>query len=323
MNRRQYLVAASLGLVAGPVALGQSRTLLRIGWLSFARDDQLGALAGLRLGLRDLGYVEGRNLRIDARWGEDSNERLSRLASELVQSAPDLIVAQGPAVFELQRATDTVPIVFVFSGDPVLAGLVDSLARPGRNMTGISQLSLELVGKRLQILKQALPRLKKVAVIANTRHAGEQIELRVSRVAASALGIEVQYLPISSPVAIDAALDSAARGQSEALLVFPDAGMMRQAERIAAFANEHRLPAISGWAEFVHRGNLLSYGPKSSAMFNRLAHYVDRIARGVRPADLPVELPTVLELVVNRKAANAMGLVLPKSLLLQATEVIE
>mgnify|MGYP001306966455 CR=1 FL=1 len=323
MKRRMFAAALGAGLAAPTQAIAQTKGVARIGWLSFARaDSYLGAYDAFRLGLSELGYAEGRNVTIEAHWGDDSRERMNAQAAELARARPDVVVAQGPAVFALKSAGSTLPTVFAFSGDPVEAGLVDSLARPGRNMTGLTQLSVELVGKRMEMLKQALPQLRRVAVIANTAHAGEQVELRASRSAAEAMGLTLEYLPIRGPAELASALDAALRARCEAIVVFPDAGMMRYSERVAAFANEHRMPAISGWSEFARRGNLLSYGPNASAVFKRLAYFVDRLLKGARPQDLPVELPTVVEFVINLSAARRLGVSIPQSLLLRADEVM-
>ncbi len=324
MKRRYAGLAIALGLYGGERTLAQPRGPARIGWLSYTRaDSPLRVFDALRLGLRDLGYVEGYNIVVEARWGDDSRERLDLQAAELLRWQPDVIVAQGPAVFALQRSATKLPVVFVFSGDPIEAGLADSLARPGRNMTGVSQLSLELVGKRMEILKSAMPQLKRMAVVANTAHAGEQTELRTSQAAASALGLTLDYVPLRAVAEIETALATVLRSRSEAISVFPDVGMMRLAERFAAFATDHRVPSISGWAEFAKRGNLLSYGPQQGAAVGRLAYFVDRILKGAKPADLPIELPTVLDLTINLKAAKALGITIPKTLLLRADEVIE
>ncbi len=323
-GRRSCLLLAGCAAAASASVLAQPRPLPRVAWLSYARSDTpLRPLDAFMAGMQNAGYTDGSNVRIDARWGDDSRERLDALAAELTAAQPDVIVAIGPAVFSFLRSGTTLPIAFVFSGDPVEAKLVESLARPGRNMTGLTQMSLELVGKRMEVLRQALPQLTKVAVLANTGHAGEQAEWRVSRQAAEALGLSLEYLPIRSPAEIAAALLLAKRAQCGAVVVFPDAGMMGHSERFAAFALENAFPAISGWAEFAKRGNLLSYGPKANIAFSRVAYFVDRILKGARPAELPVEQPTTVELVVNLKAARAMGLIIPQSLLLRADEVIQ
>jgi putative ABC transport system substrate-binding protein len=274
--------------------------------------------------LRDLGYVEGRDLVIDARWGEGSSERLEQLAVELVQSKPDLIVTQGgPATHPVIRAGATMPVVFGYSGDPVEARVVSGLARPGRNLTGVSFLSIDLVGKRLELLKDVMPGLKRIAILANPQHPGEQSELRASQAAAKALGLSFQYFQAQTSAQLEDALAAILKTRSEAVDVFPDALMLRYSQRIAEFAMNSHVPAISGWAQFAENGNLLSYGPNLRDGYRRLATYVDRIVKGANPADLPVELPTTVELVVNLKTAKALGLTIPTALMARADQVIE
>jgi putative ABC transport system substrate-binding protein len=242
----------------------------------------------------------------------------------LVRLKVDVIVTQGPAVLGARAMTGSIPVVFGFSGDPVEAKLVESLGRPGGNLTGLSLLALELVGKRLELLKEALPGLTRVAILANPSHPGEQAELKASQTAASRLGLTVQYLPVRAVSDFDAAFDAIARERAEAIVAFPDALMMRQAKAIAAFAAKRRIPAVSGWAQFVVDGNLMTYGPNLEESYRYIAtHYVDRILRGAKPADLPVEQPTKFELVINLKTAKALGLTIPQSILLRVDEVIE
>jgi putative ABC transport system substrate-binding protein len=299
--------------------------VFRIGWIS---NDRGGGnppmFEAFREGLRDLGYVEGRNLVIDSRWGEGSDERLEQLAVELVKSKPDVIVTQGgPATYPVVRAGATMPVVFGFSGDPVEAGIVSSLPRPGRNFTGITFLSFDLVGKRMEMLKEAMPGLKRVAIIANPQHAGEQGELRASQTAAKKLGLAIDYHQVRNEAEFEDALAAMLKSHSEALDMFPDALLMRYSEKIAAFSANNRIPAISGWASFAERGNLMTYGPNLQDVFRRLAIYVDKIIKGAKPAELPVELPTTVELVINMKTAKALGIKIPNSILVRADKVIE
>jgi putative ABC transport system substrate-binding protein len=312
MDRRDSIIAL-LALGTSPFAAeAQPSTVYRIGWISVDRAAGSPFLDPLRMGLRNLGYVEGRNLVIDARWGDGSMERLEKLA-----------VTQGPSVFSLRKAGAAMPVVFGFSGDPVEAGLADSLARPGRNFTGMSFLSLELVGKRMELLKEMMPGLKRVAIIARPEHAGEQGELRTSQAAANSMGLSVAYFPIKSARELELALAAIPESRSEAIVAFPDAIMMRFGEAIAAFSVKNQIPAISGWAQFAERGNVMTYGPVLSDGFRRLAYYVDRILKGAKPADLPVELPSSVELVVNLRTAKAIGLTVPRSLLVRAERIIE
>lgn len=323
-TRRKFLFALSAGALISPWAAAQQAKILRIGWLSNAVAANSPFLEAFRGGMRDLGYVEGRNLIIDARWGEGSSEKTDQLAVELVKSNPDVIVtAGGPGTFPVVRAGATMPVVFAFSGDPVEAGIVSSLGRPGRNFTGVTFLSLDLVGKRLELLKEVIPRLKQVVIIANPQHAGEQGELRASQAAAKALGLAVDYHRVRNESEIDNALAVMLKSHSEAMDMFPDALLSRYSEKIAAFAEKNRIPAISGWAVFADRGNLMAYGPNLRDSYRRLATYVDKIVKGAKPADLPVEQPSTVELVVNLKTAKAIGITIPQSVLARADRVIQ
>ena len=305
-------------------ALAQPPKVLRVGWLSNDKSATSPFYEAFRNGLRDLGYLEGSNLVIEAKFGEGYGERLDALAVELVQWKPQIIVTQGgPATYPVIRAGATMPIVFGFSGDPIEGKLVKTLAHPGGNMTGMTFLSHELVGKRMELLKEALPSLKRASVLARPQHPGEQAELRTTQTAAKTLGLAINYEPVNSDAELEKALTATLKSNSEAIVAFPDAGMMRYGEQIAAFSLKHRIPAISGWAQFANSGNLMSYGPNLRDVFRRLAIYVDKINKGARPADLPVELPTSVEMVVNLKTAKAMGLKIPNSILLRADKVIE
>ena len=280
--------------------------------------------AAFREGMRERGYLEGRDVIIEPRWGEGSNERLDQLAVELVKSNPRLIVTQGgPATYTVVRAGATMPIVFAFSGDPVDGKLVDSFAHPGRNLTGVSLLSLDLVGKRMELIKETLPSLKRIAVLANPQHPGEQSELNASRAAAKQLGLALEYFQLPASANLDDTLPAVTKSRSDAIVVFPDAYMMRLSERIAEFAVKQRIPAISGWAQFAEAGNLMTYGPNLRDSYRRLAYYVDRILKGTKPADLPVELPMKFELIINLKAAKQIGLTIPPNVLVRADKVIK
>jgi ABC-type uncharacterized transport system substrate-binding protein len=327
MNRRRFLGASgALAAFGYPLrAVAQQPAMHRIAWLSFDREAAGSPFfAAFRDGLRELGHIEGRNLAIDARWGDGSSERLDALAAELVKSNAEIIVTQGgPALRPTIRAKPKVPIVFSFSGDPLVAGFIDSLARPGRNLTGITFLSLDLAGKRIELLKEVAPALRRLAVLANPEHPGEQSELRASQAAAKALGVTVDYFQTRNLPELEKSLASILKARSEAVVVFPDAITMRFRARIAAFSLQYRMPAISGWAQFADSGNLMSYGPNLRDSYRRLAVYVDKILRGTKAADLPVELPTTVEFVVNLKTAKALGITIPQSVLVRADRVIE
>ena len=323
ITRRQVLIAVG-ALVARPVTYAQQPAAHRIGWLSNDRARNSPFFEAFREGMRDLGYIEGRNLVIEARFGDGSPERLDQLAVELARSGLQVLVAQGgPALRPLVKAGPAAPIAFGFSGDAVEAGYVDSLARPGRNLTGVVFYSLELVGKRIELLKEMVPGLKRVAVIANPEHPGDQAELRTSQAAAKALGITLEYFQTRNPVEIEQALAAIPKTHSQAILVFPDAVTLRNRETIATFAEKNRLPVVSGWSQYADSGCLMTYGPNLRTSFYRVATYVDKILKGAKPADLPVELPTRVELIVNMKTAKALGIKPPQSILLRADRVIE
>ena len=323
-TRRKILLGLSAGALMPLRALAQPAKVLRVGWLSNDKSATSPFYEAFRNGLRDLGYVEGSNLVIEAKFGEGYSERLDALAVELVQWKPQIIVTQGgPATYPVIRAGATMPIVFGFSGDPIEGKLVKTLAHPGGNMTGMTFLSHELVGKRMELLKEVLPSLKRASVLARPQHPGEQAELRTTQSAAKTLGLAINYEPVNSDAELEKALAATLKSNSEAIVAFPDAGMMRYGEQIAAFSLKHRIPAISGWAQFANSGNLMSYGPNLRDVFRRLAIYVDKIHKGAKPADLPVELPTSVEMVVNLKTAQTLGLTIPPTVLARADQVIE
>lgn len=323
MKRRALLAGAAAASLVRPSALrAQRANAPRIGFVSLDAAAGNTGYTEFLSGLTELGHRLGDTLVVDARWGEGSVDRATEVITALIASRPALIVTQGPVVRLVRRLGPTMPIVFGFSGDPIAAGIADSFARPGRNMTGVSFFALDLVGKRFELLKEAVPPLRRVAVLANPDHPGEPTELKVSREAAQRLGVEVHYFQIRSRAEFDAALAGAAKARAEGLVLFPDAGMMRYAEPIAAFGVRERIPAISGWAIFARRGNVMSYGPSLDEGYRRLAYYVDRILRGAPPGEIPVELPSRVELTLNLKAAKAIGLALPSTMIVRADEVI-
>jgi ABC-type uncharacterized transport system substrate-binding protein len=322
--RRRFMFALSASALVAGRAYAQRPAAYRIGWVSNDRSQGSPFLDAVREGLREFGYVDGRNVVIDARWGDGSPERINELAADLVRSKPQVIVTHGgPSTYPVRRAGATMPVVFVFSGDPIEGGLVDSLARPGRNFTGISLLSTELIGKRMELLKEVMPKLKRVAVFSNPEHPGEQSELRASEAAAKALGLSAEYFQVRTNAEMKDVLPFVLASKSEAIVVFPDAFTMRYSEHIAEFAIKNRIPAVSGWALFAERGNLMTYGPNLHESYRRVGFYVDRILKGTKPADLPVELPVNVELVVNLKAAKALGIIVPQSIVLRAHKLIE
>lgn len=322
--RAALAVLLALELLAGPRAGSTQPTPFRVSWISPTRAaDGSPFLDELRQGLRELGYVEGGNVLIQPYWGEDSAARVETLVADVVASAPHVIVAQGATAVAMRRATTTIPVVFGYSGDPVEAGLVDSVARPGGNLTGMTYLALELVGKRLELVKEVLPGIKRVAVVANPQHPGDQAERRASQAAATALGLSLEYFEARNADQLTSALAAIERARVDAVVMFPVQNVIRNRERIAAWAVKHRVPVVSGWAQFAEGGNLLSYGPNLRESSRRLAVYVDKILKGVRPADIPVELPSRVELVVNLRAARALGVTVPRAVLLRADRILE
>ena len=325
MQRRLFCqkVGAAVLLGAAPVR-AQAPRVLRLAWISSDRKDAPSLnLDAFRSGLRDLGYVENRNVVIDVWAGDGSAERIEAMAGDVVRSRPDIVVAAGGlALFALLRARVELPIVFSISADPVEAKIVDSFARPGGNLTGISLFTLALVGKRMALIKEVLPNAKRIAVLANTQHPGERHEIAAAQEGARGAGLALRYFPVTSAAELDAALADIARARDDAVLAFADGFMMGFAERIAAFSLRERIPTIDGWAPFADAGNLMIYGPVINDVYRRLATYVDRIAKGAKPADLPVELPIKVEFVVNAKTARALGIALPASVLTRADRVI-
>lgn len=273
--------------------------------------------------MRQLGYEDGRNIDIATFFTDGTPGRTEQLAREALAAGPELIISQGVTVRVLFEQKPKAPVVFAFSGDPVEAGFVQSLSRPGGNMTGMTFLSLDLVGKRIQLLREVLPSLKRVAVLANPQHVGEKMERSASEKAAKSLGLEVVYLPVTTIAQIEPAMMAAQKAHCEAVDVYPDALMASEAGRIAAIAEREKLPAVSGWSLFPESGLLMSYGPNQRESFRRIAAYADKILRGARPADLPVELPTSIEFVINKRVAGALGIRIPQSVFLRADRVIE
>jgi putative tryptophan/tyrosine transport system substrate-binding protein len=267
--------------------------------------------------------VEGHNIAIEYRSAE-GRPRLFELANELVREKIEVIVAGGgPAARSTKDATHMIPIVFTTSGDPVEAGFVDSIARPGRNMTGLSWLSFELVGKRLELLKEAVPRISRVAILSNPQHPGEQRELRETQSAARAMGMTLDYYQTRTKAELDAAYDAISKRNVNGLLVFPEGVTLANRLGIVDFAAKRRLPSMLGWKEYVEAGGLMSYGPNRDESYRRIAVYVDKILKGTEPADLPVELPMKFELVINLKTAKDIGVTIAPNVLARADKVIK
>ncbi len=324
MKRRTFLVTLAGGLVAAPLAVhGQpGGKVARLGVLLFSTPTTDPNLAALIAGLRDLGYVEGRNVALEYRYAEGRPERVRELALQLAALKPDVIVVLGGDMVPFVRdATSTLPVVMLTSQNPVEAGVVASFARPGGNLTGVAFVSSETAGKRLQFLKEAAPALTRVAVLWSPDHPDG--EYRDIESAARRLGIHVQSLEVRRPEDFDGAFQAAIHARSEALMVVSSRFMNLNRPRIVEFASGQRIPLATGWGPWARTGSFLSYGPDLDTLVRRAAAHVDRILKGAKPADLPIEQPIKFELVINLKTAKTLGLTIPPSLLQRADQVIE
>jgi putative tryptophan/tyrosine transport system substrate-binding protein len=294
----------------------------RLGVLLFGTPATDPNLAALVAALHDLGYVEGRNLALEYRSAEGRPERIRELGVQIVSLKPDVIVVLGgDMVPSVKDATSTIPIVMLHSQDPVEAGVVTSFARPGANLTGVAFVSSETAGKRLQFLKEAVPSLTRVAVLWNPDH--RDPEYRDIEAAGHRLGVHIQSLEARRPEDFDGAFQSVIRAGAEALMVVSSRFMNVSRPRILEFVSKQRIPLATGWGPWVHAGGLLSYGPDLDALMKRAASHVDKILKGAKPADLPIEQPTKFELVINLKTAKALGLTIPPSVLGRADRIIE
>ena len=329
MDRRTFLGTLAGGLLAAPLAAGaqQAAKVARVGFLATSLATGPHLTDAFRQGLRDLSYVEGRNAVIEYRDAQGKIERLPALAAELVALKVDVIVAPNtPAALAAKQATRTLPIVFVGAGEPVASGLVTSLARPGGNVTGLSVVSPELVGKWLELLTQAVPEVSRVAVLRQPGAMDEQTEkdmLKGADVAARALGVRLQFVEAQGPADFERAFSDMTRERAGALTVRPAPMFVSERGRLVDLAAKNRLPAVYPWREFVDAGGLMAYGPNLANLYRRAASYVDKILNGAKPGDLPVEQPTKFELIINLRTARALGLTIPPSVLQRADQVIE
>ena len=325
MKRREFAASVAMAVAMPGSSVGQTgKRVARVGWIGWRGNTSpvpSVPLEALREGLAELGWRERDNLVLEVREGDRG--QAATLAAELMHTGVEVIVAVGPMVFAARAQAGNVPVVFNINGDPIEAGLVASLARPGGSLTGITALSTELAGKRLELLAGVRPGITRVAVLANDRHPGRRIEHDATELAAKRLGVALKYFPVVAAADFEPAFAAIAQDGAKAVLAFPDTLINAHARAIAEFAQKHRLPSISGWSEFALGGNLLSYGPTHREFFRLAASYVDKLLRGAKAADLPVEQPARFELVVNRQAAKAMALNLPQALLLRADRVIE
>jgi putative ABC transport system substrate-binding protein len=318
-----FLLSAPLGTAAA-----QPREKMpRIGYLDigFSNDPmRKGWLEAFRQGLRELGYVEGQNIAIESRWTEGGDDRLPALAADLVRSQVDVIVATiGAATRAVQQTTRTIPIVMSTVNDPVGSGLVASLARPGGNVTGLTVMSPDLLGKQVQLLKEVVPKVSRVAVLRNPDNPADRALVREAEAAARALGVRLQTLEARNPPEIDSAFAAMTRERAGALLILPDSVFLSQRKQIAELAVKRRLPSIRMSSAFPEAGGLMSYSANYLDVSRRAATFVDRILKGAKPGDLPVELPTKFELVINLRTARAIGLTIPPALLQRADRIID
>jgi len=327
MERRTFMAMLTGGIVVSPLAVEaqQAGKVYRVGFLGNSSAALEANLVGpFREGLRELGYVEGRNIVIEYRWAEGKYERFPALIAELAALNVDVIVTAGtPAALAVKRTTPSIPLVMAAVGDPIGVGLVASLARPGGNVTGLSAIAPELEGKRLELLREVVPKLSHIAVLWNPDNPFHAGSLKETQAAAQVLGIKAQLVGVRISEEFPAAFAAIVRERPGALLVLADRIFLHNRARIVDFGAKHRLPGVYPYRELVEAGGLMSFGPSYPGMHRRAAHYVDKILKGSKPADLPVEQPATFELIINLKAAKALGLTIPQSLLLRADEVIQ
>ena len=323
MNRRTFLCGLTLGTLSEPLAAGaqQTRKVPRVGVLGGQSPEMSLPIFGLRQGLSELGYVEGENIAIEWRWAHGKDERYPDLIAELVKLKVDIIVAATTAGAQAaQRATRTIPIVMGFVSDPVALGLVANLARPGGNITGLGVPTPEMAGKRLQLLREVAPTVARIAVLSDPNAPGAG--LRETEAAARALGVQLQVWKVRSGGELDRAFTAIARERAAGIIILPGTLFTYRAH-IAQLAVKHRLPTSAWTRELTEAGCLMSYGANQRDVARRAAYFVDRILKGAKPADLPVEQPTKFELVINLKTAKALGLTIPPAVLLRADQIIE
>jgi putative tryptophan/tyrosine transport system substrate-binding protein len=326
MNRRAFIGTLTGGLLAAPLAAEaqQAARVFRIGYLtgnSIEKDKGLGS--AFQQGLAELGYGEGKNVVVEARYAAGHFERILAQAAELVQSKVDVIVVSATAIQEARAALAGVPTVFVIADDPVTAGFVASVARPAGHMTGLTSLNVDLDGKRLEILKAALPAVRRVGLLSTPQDRAQRERAAAAERAAHFLGLQLRFFQVSSMDQLPQVIDAVTQSRIEALMVLGSPVFRGYQAQTAQLVAKTRLPVVSAWREFPEAGGLLSYGTSVPAMFRRAAVFVDKILKGAKPADLPVEEPTRFELVINLKRAKALGLTIPQSLLLRADPVIE
>jgi putative ABC transport system substrate-binding protein len=318
-----------LALLPGAVALCASaahaqarRGPAHVGWLSYLSAPD-PALEHLRAGLRDLGYVEGKSFVLVARFADGDFTRLPRLVDELSAERLDVLVSRGPSVDYTMSIRTRVPVVFVYSGDPVAAGFADSLRRPGHNMTGVTFMALELSVKRIELLRELVPRASRLALLSNPEHAGELAEYRISEEAAGRVGFAMTRYLSRTPQDLTKMFGEIRAARPDAMIVFPDSLTLARRKEIAEFAADARIPSMYGWTEFAEAGGLASYGARLTDNFKTLARFVDKILKGGDASAIPIEQAGEVGLTLNLAAARALGLTIPQALLFRANRVIE
>ena len=322
MKRRRLLLAAAAVAALPRIAAAQPRPA-RIGWVTAQRPPSLEPFVkAFRDALAGLGFVEGKNLTIEFRYGDDDLGKVRGLADDLVRASVDLIVVQGEAALEIKSMNLPTPVVYAYSADPVLAGLAQSLARPNANMTGLTYMAVELNGKRLELLREMTPSVRRVALLANPAYPGQDNERSSSEATAGRIGLDVRYVPARTSDELAAAFAKMATDKVQAVSVLADSFTVQNRDSIIAFGMKQHIPVVSSWPVFARSGALCSYGPRLSDSYQRLAYYVDRILRGTKPAELPIEQPQTIETIVNLKTADALGLVVPQAVLVRADQLL-
>jgi putative ABC transport system substrate-binding protein len=326
MNSKVVLLIVTIVLTTAALGSAQQpKKVARIGFLGNSTPELEANLVGpFREGLRELGYIEKKNIFIEYRWIEGKYERLPRLIGELLSLPVDLIVTAGtPASLAVKKATDSVPLVMIAVGDPVGTGLIKSLHHPGGNATGVTSIASDLEGKRLELLREVVPKVNSVAALWNPVSPFQVVSEKELQAAAQGLRIRILSLPVKSPEDIEAAFGIMGKERPEALMVLADRFFLHHRARIMEFAVQNRLPGVHAYQELVETGGLMSYGPSYAEMHRRAAYFVDRILKGTKPADLPVERPTRFELMINLKTAKQIGLTIPPTVLARANKVIK
>jgi putative ABC transport system substrate-binding protein len=314
-------LCAMLFALCFPAAAQQPAKVFRIGYLSFRNAIEPHEEAFLK-GLRDLGYIDGQNILIEWRFAQGKTERMGEFAAELVRLKVDVIVAAGgtPTIQAAKNATSTIPIIFPAAGDPVASGLVANLARPGGNITGLTILSPELSGKRLELLKEAFPRLSRAAVLHDPRQ--PSLSFKETQTAGKSLGVKLQFLEVRDAADVETAFSAMSKERADALIMLPHPVLQVHQKRIVELAAKSRVPAMYQAADWVERGGLMSYGPDHLDNYRRAAVFVDKILKGTKPADLPVEQPTKFEFIINLKTGKQIGVTIPPNVLARADRVI-